>query len=126
MKDKGFTLIELLVVIVIMGIVGTIVTVSFYKGIDKQHQKDCDAFVKELEDAGCVYADLKRKDVTCDRSSCAPLSVQTLLNQGLLSSEINACTGESVSEMNETVTVTWDSVSGEKSCTYNGVKTYAR
>lgn len=128
MKNKGFTLIELLLVIAILAILGIVITISFNSSLNEQHQKDCDAFVAELEDAACVYAGLIKKDVACDRSSCPPLSVQTLVSSGLVNSEIDACTGNSVESLtgnNDTVTVIWND-NGEKVCTYNGVKVYER
>ena len=63
-KNRGFTLIELLIVVAILGVIGVIITVSVTGTLNEQNQKSCDAFVQELEDAACVYAELTNKDVT--------------------------------------------------------------
>ena len=125
MKNKGFTLIELLVVVAILGVIGIVITISVTGSLNDQNQKSCDSFVKELEDAACVYAGLTKKEVPCNRTSCPPLSVQTLVSAGLVSSEIDACTGNKVEDLTDTITVVWNS-DGEKICTYNGEKRYAR
>ena len=123
MNNKGFTLIELLAVSAILATIGIVITISLTASLNNQNQKNCDAFVQELEDAASVYAGLKS-------SNCAnpcEIKVQTLVIEGLINSEIDACTGTLVENIEESVTVTcaWSNI-GEKSCVYNGVKTYAR
>jgi len=124
MKNKGFTLIELLVVITILSLVGILVSVNFSETLDDTKQKECTAFVNEVEDAACVYVGLIDKSIECTRTNCSPIKLEILINEGLIKSEIDACTGNSINK-NETVSVTWDS-NGEKKCEYNGVNVYER
>lgn len=124
MNSKGFTLIELIAVLAILGVVGVIVTISFTVGLHTTNQKGCDDFVKELEDAACVYAGLADKKVECNRNNCEPISVQLLVEKGLVKSTKDACTKGEI-DVSATVTVSWDQ-NNEKHCEYNGVKKYER
>lgn len=123
-RKKGFTLIELLLVIAVMGAIGTIITISFSYTLGNTKQKKCDEFVIEMEEAACVYSGLTDKEIICTRNNCAPIKLEILVKEGLINSEIDACTGNDI-DMNETVTVSWTSA-GEKKCEYNGVKEYAK
>lgn len=122
MKDKGFTLIELLAVIAIIGTLGVIVTISLTKTLEDDYQKNCEAFVKELEDAACVYAELHKEE--CSRDNCPSIRVDTLIKEGLLKSETDACTNKDI-DLDEVVEVTWD-IDGEKHCEYKGIREYER
>jgi len=124
MKNKGFTLIELLVVIAVLGLVGTIATISLNGSLLGANQRQCDEFVKEIEDAACVYASLSTNKKECNRDKCDPIKLGELINQGLVEVRKDACTGNDI-DLNETATVTWNE-SGEKICEYNGVKEYAK
>lgn len=124
MKNRGFTLIELLAIIVVMGIVGVITAVSLNLTMENTNQKKCDDFVKEIEDAACVYAGLSNQQVVCNRDNCE-FKLNLLVTGGLIESEKDACTGNSI-DLEETVKVTWDETTGEKKCEYNGVKEYER
>ena len=126
MNNKGFTIIELLAVVSIISVLGIIITISFTKSLGNANQKQCDQFVKEVEDAACVYAGLSKQDPDhyCNRNlgSC-DLSVQFLLENGYINSEVDSCTGTDI-DTTKSVHVSWDS-NGNKTCVYNGVKTYA-
>lgn len=124
MKNKGFTLIELLVVVAIMGLIGVVVTISLTSTLNETNQKRCDEFVKEVEDAACVYAGLIDKPTICTRGNCNPIKLQILVEEGLIESEKDACTNKDIN-LNETVSVLWDET-GEKKCEYDGVKVYER
>ena len=124
MKNKGFTLIEILIVVAILGVAGTVITISLNATLNNANQKRCDEFVKKIEDAACTYTSMSKKSIVCNRNNCAPIKLSTLISEGFIEEEKDVCTGEAINT-NQTVTVTWNS-SGEKSCTYNGVKTYAR
>ena len=132
MNNKGFTLVELLAVIAIMAVIGIVFTVNYTKSIEKANQKECDMFVKELEDAACVYAGLSpaRQDPSnrcaIGMGSCT-LSVTFLNEQGLIKSEIDSCTGasvESLNGVNDYVDVRWSS--GNKTCEFKGTRVYEK
>ncbi len=124
MNNKGFTLIELLAVVAIIGLLGTVATISLTKTHQNINQNSCNEFVKEIEEVACVYANKYDKEMVCDNHICEPLKVEYLINEGLIQSEIDTCTGKEI-DKNATVSVAWDD-EGEKSCHYNGVRTYAR
>ena len=124
MENKGFTLIELLAVIFFVALIGTIVTVNFTGSLHSANQKQCDEFVKEIEDAACVYASLSINKGVCNRDKCDPITLNELVNQGLVEIEKDACTGNDM-DLTETVKVSWNE-EGEKKCEYNGEKIYAR
>lgn len=123
-RKKGFTLIELLLVIAIMGVIGVIATISLTHTLQSTSQRKCDEFVLEVEEAACVYSGLSNKEIICTRTNCAPIPLDILVKEGHIKSETDACTGNDI-DLNETVTVSWNA-DGEKTCTYNGVKEYAR
>ncbi len=122
MKDKGFTLIELLAVIAIMGTLGVVITISLTNTLENNRQENCETFVKEVEDAACVYAELHKDE--CSRENCSSISVDTLIKEGLIKSETDACTNDDIN-INEVVSVTWDT-DGEKHCEYKGIREYER
>ncbi len=117
MKSKGFTLIEIIVVIAILGVLSFIVTVSFKKTMESTEKNKCEDFIKEVEEAACVYASLKDKEIVCNRESCDPIPVSLLVKEGLIKSEEDACTNKEI-DLSQTVTVTWNST-GEKICKFN-------
>jgi len=121
-ENKGFTLIELLIVVAVMAALGTIITVSLTNVLGNTNQSQCDEFVKQIEDAACVYAGLSDKEIICYKNNCDPIRLNLLIKEGLIDDEIDVCTGKNI-DINETVTVSWDD-NGEKKCTYNGVKVY--
>lgn len=123
-RKKGFTLMELLLVIAIMGVIGVIATVSLTHTLSNTKQRKCDDFVMEVEDAACVYSSLSHKEIVCTRTNCPPISLEVLVREGQITSETDACTGKDI-DLTKTVTVSWDD-DGEKTCTYNGVKEYAK
>ena len=124
-KKRGFTLIELLCVVVILGVIGVIITISFTNTLRNSNQKECTDFVTEVEEAACVYVSLSNSEVVCSRNTGCDVSLNYLVKEGLISSENDKCTNNDI-DLTETVSVRWDSTTGEKICTYNGVKEYAR
>ena len=124
MNNKGFTLIELLAIIVIIGLLGTVITINLTKTLKSTNQKSCNEFVKEIEDAACVYANKYDKEIICDDHNCEPIKVECLINEGLIQSEKDTCTGKDI-DKSATVSITWNE-DGEKSCHYNGERVYAR
>ena len=124
MKNKGFTLIEIVVVIAVLGILGVVITISLTNTLEKANQRQCDEFVKKIEDAACAYTSMSKKGVVCNRNTCPPIGLYVLISEGFITEEKDACTGNNINT-NETVTVSWDA-SGEKHCVYNGEREYAR
>ena len=119
MKNKGFTLIEIIIVIAILGVVGTVITINLTSTLNSTNQKQCDEFVRKIEDAACSYTSMSKKIVVCNRNK-----LRTLITEGFVEEKVDTCTGKPIDE-NQTVTITWNS-SGEKNCTYNGEKVYER
>ena len=115
---------ELLVVVIILGMLGTIITISLTKTLKNTNQATCDEFIKEVEDAACVYVSKNDKEIICNRNNCEPIKLEYLISEGLVDSETNACTGKDINK-EETVSVTWNE-EGEKICHYNGERVYAR
>ena len=124
MNNKGFTLIELLAIITIIALLGTVATISLTKTHQNINQDSCNEFVKEIEEAACVYVSKYDKEIVCNNNNCEPIKVEYLINEGLIQSEKDTCTGKEI-DKNATVSITWDD-DGEKSCRYNGERTYAR
>lgn len=124
MKNRGFTLIELLSVILILGVLGTIITISVTKTLKSTHVKECETFVKKIEDSACTYVALKNKTITCNRNLCPDFKLSVLVSEGFITEEVDPCTKEDI-DLSATISVRWNDVTGEKICTYNGVKEYA-
>lgn len=116
MNNRGFTLIEILVVVAILGMLGTVVTISLSNTLKNTKQNECNAFMEEVEDAACVYSGLSEKLIICNRNNCPPISLDVLVSEGMIKSEKDACTGENIN-LKKTVIVSWDEF-GEKHCTY--------
>lgn len=124
MNNKGFTLIEILVVVAILGMLGVVVTISLGSTLENVKQKECDAFIEEIESGACVYASLSNKLIECNIENCSPIPLEILVQEGMIKSEKDACTGGNIN-LKETVSVIWNK-RGEKYCTYNGVRVYEK
>ncbi len=124
MNNKGFSLIELLAVVAILGIIGSIVTISLTASYKKTKQDECSAFVKDLENSACVYAGLSKKEIACPRDTGCEITLDLLEKNGYLP-EVDACTGNDI-DLTKTVKVSWNQDTGEKTCFYNGVRKYER
>ena len=85
MKNRGFTLIELLSVVVVLGLAGVIVTVNLSATLKKTKEDTCNAFVTEVEEAACVYAELaEQHGEICNRSTGnCNVKLSTLIEEGL-------------------------------------------
>lgn len=117
MKNRGFTLIELLAVVVILGLVGTIITVNLSSTLQKTKNDTCNAFITDIEEAACVYAGLSEKPVECNRAmgECI-LTLGTLVSEGLLEEKKDECTNSDMI-LTRKVKVYWPN--GEKKCVYD-------
>lgn len=126
MKNKGFTLIELLVVMAIIGLMGTIVTISLTKSYQDAKKQGCKDMVKRIEDGTCVYVSLANKESVCTRDNCNPIALKTIVEAGFVKEDFNACTDKPLEESyEEVVTVNW-TPRGEKVCCYKGTINYER
>ena len=99
----------------------TTLTIKTLIALNKTNQKRCDEFVRKIEDAACAYTSMSK--VVCNRNACNTISLSTLISEGFIEEEIDVCTGNSINE-NQTVTISWPN--NEKTCTYNGGRTYER
>ena len=124
MVNKGFTLIEIIVVIAILGVLSTIVTIGLTSTLDNTNKDDCNNFVKEIEEAACVYVSMSNKKIVCNREVCEDIPLSILVSEGLIKRDTDGCTKKEL-DLNSTVSVTWSS-EGEKTCTYNGVREYEK
>ena len=57
MKKNGFTLIEILLVIVLLAAISVTVGVSMNGMFNKEEDKKYNAYISQIEDAACVYAE---------------------------------------------------------------------
>ena len=101
MKNKGFTLIELLAVIVILGIAGTMITISFNTSLHQAKQDECDDFVREIEEAACGFTNLLQTNCNsmarCKAGiNCCSIELRHIVEEGLLKSEKDSCTNGSL------------------------------
>ncbi len=112
MNNKGFTLIEILVVIALVAALGVLVTINISSMLNSEDNDKCHNFVKEVEEAACVYVGL-------NQSKClggCTITLGDLISDGFIGTEINSCTNKEI-DKNEEVKVTI-SGDGEKKCTY--------
>lgn len=119
-KKNGFTLVEMILVVAIMGSLAVIFTISLNATLNNTNEKKCEEFIKEVEDAACVYASMSDRETVCNRTYCEPIRLELLIKNGLVTSEYNYCADEEIN-IDDTVSVTWNEY-GEKICTFNGVK----
>ncbi|MBR5662027.1 MAG: prepilin-type N-terminal cleavage/methylation domain-containing protein [Bacilli bacterium] len=120
MNKKGFTLIEIIAVIVIIALVTTIVILNFDNSLNKNNNKKEEAFVTDLEKAACVYIDLKDNAIfknTCYSLGTCTVTVDQLITNGILSSDMKDPSTNQNIDKNLTVSITWDS-DGTKTCTF--------
>lgn len=86
MKDnKGFTLIELIVTIGILAMLSLVVGMSITNMIEKQNERNYNEFVKEVEDAACVYAE---KLDRCKSLTNCSITFEELLAEGLIDKDL--------------------------------------
>lgn len=78
MKKNGFTLIEVLVVIVLLAAISVTVGVSMGDISQRNKEKEIDNYKSKIEDAACLYAELKNITAT------TTIYVSNLLDEGYL------------------------------------------
>ena len=118
-KNKGFTLIELLVTIALIASVATGVTIAAFEMLDRQRKKDADLYIKNIENAACVYYELN-DDKTITDVTFEELINEVLIDENtkdeLLKLEGIKKTGDTLDCDYVNVTV----VDGLKTCYYEG------
>ena len=123
MNNKGFTLIELIAAISIMIIISIVVTVNLNKTVKNKDDKRYQDFIRQVNDAACVYIDLYEKKSVKD--SCYPnctVSVGTLISEGLIPDNLKNPKTDEVIDSSLNVSVTWSTVNGQlgvKTCNLN-------
>lgn len=110
MNKKGFTLIEVLLVIVLVATISVTVGVSMAGMQERQLNKEINNYNETLEEAGCVYAEMK--NITSDTE----VTVETLINEGLISKNLKIPNTKKTieSDKNKIVVIKWEN--NEKKC----------
>ena len=110
MNKKGFTLIEVLLVIVLVATISVTVGVSMAGMQERQLNKEINNYNETLEEAGCVYAEMK--NITSDTE----VTVETLINEGLISKNLKIPNTKKTieSDKNKIVVIKWGN--NEKKC----------
>lgn len=109
MKKSGFTLIEMIVTIALLAFVGIVVSMNVVKVVNNQNDNKRETVVSLIEEAACAYSGLS----TADCEDGCNISLEDLLNEGLIDEEIN---GYSLLKCNaNNVSVTIDN-NGLKKC----------
>lgn len=89
LNKKGFTLVEIIVVIVILGLLITLTTTSFFKSSDRLRDKIDQIALNNLRDAAILYAkDMKLKD--CDNCLNYSLNMDCV-SSNTVNNEKSAC-----------------------------------
>ena len=112
MKKNGFTLIEILVVIALLAAVSVTVGVSMTGMTQRENEKKIKEYQTTIEDAACVYVEVK--NMTIDTT----VSIGTLLDEGYLRKNLtNPSTKKNIEEeRTKKVTIKW--VNNEKKCEF--------
>lgn len=112
MKKNGFTLIEVLVVIVLLAAISVTVGVSMGDISQRNKEKEIDNYKTKIEDAACLYAELK------NITSTTTITVSELLDNGYLRKDIiNPESKNSIiDEENKIVTIIFEN--NEKKCEF--------
>lgn len=82
MNKSGFTLIEVLVVVALLAAISVTVGVNLSGMQERQKQKRINEYEETLEKAACVYAE------TNNITSNSKVTVETLLNAGLVKKDL--------------------------------------
>lgn len=117
MNQKGFTMVELIAAVSILVIISIIVTISLSKMNEKNSQKRYDEFKETVEKAGCTYIELSvNRDY---KESCYPncnVSVDTLMNEGLISADLINPSTDEVVQATSYVRISWNTTTLAKTC----------
>lgn len=121
MRKNGYTLIELIAVIALIAVVAIIVILNFDNSVTKSNNKKKNNFKTEIENAACVYIDLK--DNASYKSSCyshnnCSVTASQLINSGMISDELIDPETEQKISPTLSIDVRWDE-EGLKTCALN-------
>lgn len=120
MNKNGFTIVELIAVVAIMIVISIIVTVNLTNLSRKSDDKRYNEFKRQVQDAACVYIDLtshRAEKNSCYSSGCT-VTVQNIINEGLISKDLVNPKTDEVVDPTLTVSISW-STAGVKTCTLN-------
>ncbi len=112
MKKNGFTLIEILLVIVLLAAISVTVGVSMNGIFNKEEDKKYNAYISQIEDAACVYAE------THNIKTNTTITINNLIGDGLISKNLKNPKEDVVVENDNTikgVIIEWKN--NEKKCT---------
>lgn len=120
MNKNGFTLIELIVTIGIMALIGLVIGTNMLGMFSKEEDKEYETFKKRIEEAACMYVDMKKDSgyrQQCMSGDCTPITIKELINAGYIEEDLkDPNTGKNV-DGNKKVTVNYSD--NEKKCRYN-------
>ena len=112
MKNKGFTLVELIITITLIAIISVTIGVSMSGMLSRQEDNKLEEYITDIEEAACTYAELH------DNSSNDTVKIDTLIQEGYLSTELTHPINEDsiTNYANDEVEIVWED--GKRSCNY--------
>jgi len=117
MKNKGFTLIELIITIALMALVGIVISTNMVGLFSNEEDTEYENFIKEIEDAACVYIETTGTKTTCRQNNGCKVTTNELISKGYIDEDLKDPTTNELVKGNDnySVNITW--VNNEKTCT---------
>lgn len=136
MNNKGLTMIELIVTIGLITLIGIVISTNMLGILSKEEDNEYDRFVKEVEDAACMYIEIANDssdNYINDRIKCRQgniynsinnmvagcrVKINNLINNGYLDTDlIDPSTGEIIDGEKEVI-ISWED--NVKHCYFGG------